>query len=105
MGQISGCRADFFEPASSSAAQDATWLFCACSGRLEQVIGNDYFQPMLWSTVGMLAYLVLVGCCLCAACRGAARARKRRKQHEFELMSLEAAEREATTGTNSAAYD
>ena len=48
--------------------------------------------------VGLLGCCGALLCVLCCACRGAATARKRRKQNIFELETLKAAEREAQHG-------
>ena len=58
-------------------------------------MAEEWFKGSLVIFGCLCAYLALLGCILCGACRGAAKARKRRKQNEFELQTFKQAAAEA----------
>merc|ERR1711871_1231604 len=85
--EIARCREDIaratppFVPGNSS-----TWLFCTCAQPLRQAIGERWFMAVVLSSIAIVVYLALLICILCGACRGAAKAKKRRRQNELELV-------------------
>lgn len=104
--QIQNCRSDatalggaFVQPGTT----DASWLFCACAEGLADTLSARWFTVLLVVGFVVLGYLVALVCILHAACKGAAKAKKRRKQAKDELQILHHARMEA--GGNSADDD
>lgn len=83
LAQIAACRADAAN-LGSSFAHDAlgarsTWLFCACSSPLAQTISDRWYVAVMIIANGLMVYLALLVCVTWQACKGAAKAKKRRK--------------------------
>ena len=99
---IAACRADLAVAVAHGLggfARPSSWLFCACGDALSETLG-DWVTAVTLVSAALLAYLTLLLCLVCGACRGAVREKKRRKQNEFELETLKAAEREAGGSTS-----
>jgi len=73
----------------------ASWLFCLCARPLRDTVNGSWYGATMLTTGLALGYLSLLILLLCGACRGAAKAKKRRKKNDFELQMLNQAEREA----------
>ena len=94
---MSACRGDIARESAVPSADDATWVVCACGAALAAEMGGSWFDGLRLTALVALVVLGLLVLALCCACRDAKRARKQRKAAEFELETLKAAEKEATT--------
>lgn len=66
----------------------ASWLFCLCARPLRDTVNGSWYGATMLTTGLALGYLSLLILLLCGACRGAAKAKKRRKKNDFELQML-----------------
>lgn len=104
LAQIGACRADVRRGAAdgsfaSHAALDGDesgFFFCACAEPMVALINGSWVTPVRIAFLAICIYFVLLLLLLCGACRGAAKAKKRRKKHEFEMVVMEARMKEAS---------
>jgi hypothetical protein len=77
--EVAACRADMttagttFAPRPADSA--ASWLFCACSRPLIQILAEEWFDLILLAANLALFFLVSLFCALCCVCRAASKAK------------------------------
>ena len=99
---IAGCRADLAR-LSDGVPRASSWLFCACGEAITRNVADDLAAPMLSVLIAAACGLSLALTVLCFACKGAGKAKKRRKQQKLEKQQLRAAERESEMRTGGGA--
>jgi len=60
-----------------------------------EALVSDWLTPTWVVGLAICSYLALLVILLCGACRGASKAKKRKKKNDFEMQVLTTAQREA----------